>query len=278
VTGESVRTDKQQAAAEWPIGVTQMSLVREGLATIKIAVARARGQHRDGLDRVDYEKAWDDYARVWRIRYPTLGHIGDEWVGQQAGAADTVEEYSQLIENRYVSPYIEPSDSVMEIGVGGGKTAVLLKKHCGTLVCADISGEMLRITRERIGDEGVGYVKLDGITLSGVRRGSLDVCFCFDTMVHMEPRDIFNYLTQIPKLMRGKRLCVIHHTNTLSDLGWKRFLSEWDKNLMGRSGGSFSVMTNDLMARFLSHLGYEVIEQDTDTIPRDCVWVTRAPS
>ena len=255
-----------------------MSLVREGLATIKIAAARARGQHRDGPDRVDYEKAWDDYARVWRIRYPTLGHIGDEWVGQQAGAADTVEEYSQLIENRYVSPYIEPSDSVMEIGVGGGKTAVLLKEHCGTLVCADISGEMLRITRERIGDEGVRYVKLDGITLSGVRRGSLDVCFCFDTMVHMEPRDIFNYLTQIPKLMRGKRLCVIHHTNTLSDLGWKRFLSEWDKNLMGPSGGSFSVMTNDLMARFLSHLGYEVIEQDTDTIPRDCVWVTRAPS
>jgi SAM-dependent methyltransferase len=254
-----------------------MSLVREGLAAIKIAAARARGQHHKSLDRVDYEEAWDDYARVWRIRYPALAHIGDEWVGQQAGAASTVEEYNQLIENRYVSPYIEPSDSVMEIGVGGGKTAVLLKKHCGTLVCADISEEMLRITRERIGDEGVRYVKLDGITLSGVRGGSLDICFCFDTMVHMEPRDIFNYLTQIPKLMRGKRLCVFHHTNTLSDLGWKRFLSEWDKNLMGRSGGSFSVMTNDLMARFLDHLGYEVIEQDADTIPRDCVWVTRAP-
>jgi hypothetical protein len=28
---------------------------------------------------------------------------------------------------------------------------------------------------------------------------------------------------------------------------------------MGRSGGSFSVMTNDLMARFLEHLSYEVI-------------------
>jgi hypothetical protein len=83
----------------------------------------------------------------------------------------------------------------------------------------------------------------------------------------MEPRDIFNYLAQIPKLMRNKRLCVFHHNNTLSDLGWKRYLSEWDKNLMGRAGGSFSVMTNDIMARFLDHLGYEVVLQDTESIP-----------
>ena len=46
---------------------------------------------------------------------------------------------------------------------------------------------------------------------------------------------------------------------------------------MGRSGGSFSVMTNDLMAHFLEHLSYEVITKDTETIPRDCVWVVRAP-
>jgi hypothetical protein len=46
---------------------------------------------------------------------------------------------------------------------------------------------------------------------------------------------------------------------------------------MGRSGGSFSVMTNDLMARFLDQLGYTVLSRDTDTIPRDCVWVARAP-
>ncbi|PWT75021.1 MAG: class I SAM-dependent methyltransferase [Chloroflexi bacterium] len=254
-----------------------MSLTRERLAAIKNVAARVRGESHGGVDRVAYEKGWDDYARVWRVRHPRLAHIGDEWTGQEAGAASTVEEYSQLIENRYVAPYIGPSDSVMEIGVGGGKTAALLKKYCDTLVCADISSEMLRITRERIGDEGVRYVKLDGITLSDVRRGSLDVCFCFDTMVHMEPRDIFNYLTQVPKLMRGRRLCVFHHTNTISDLGWKRFLSEWNRNLMGRSAGSFSVMTNELMARFLDHLGYEVITQDTEAIPRDCVWVARAP-
>lgn len=255
-----------------------MSLAREGLIAIKRTAARARGaRDRTGLDRVNYEHAWDEYAQMWRIRNPKLAHIGDEWTGELAGAARTVDEYCQLIETRYVAPYVEPSDAVMEIGVGGGKTAALLRKHCAELICADISSEMLKATRQRIGDERTRYVKLNGIMLSGVRAGSLDVCFSFDTMVHMEPRDIFNYLTQIPRLMRNKKLCVFHHNNTLSDLGWKRFLSEWDMNLMGRSGGSFSVMTNDLMARFLDHLGYRVVLKDTESIPRDCVWVVRAP-
>jgi hypothetical protein len=36
-------------------------------------------------------------------------------------------------------------------------------------------------------------------------------------------------------------------------------------------------MTNELMARFLDHLGYEVLIKDTESVPRDCVWVVRAP-
>jgi len=253
-----------------------VGIVQAGLAVAKRRVARVRSSPTT-LDRVDYEQAWDDYAKMWRNRNPKLAHIGDEWTGERAGAAKTVAEYCQLIESRFIEPYISQDDSVMEIGVGGGKTSALLKKHCSDLTCCDISAEMLKATRERIGDDGVRYVKLDGIKLSGVRSGSMDVVFCFDTMVHMEPRDIFNYLTQVPRLTRSKRICVFHHGNTLSELGWKRFLSEWDRNLMGRSGGSFSVMTIELMARFLDHLDYEVVLKDTESIPRDCVWAVRAP-
>lgn len=255
-----------------------MSWTREGIVVLRRATVKMRrGAQVRSLEQVNYESTWDQYAREWHIRNPKLAHIGDEWNGENAGAARTVEEYVQLIESRYVAPYVTADDHVLEIGVGGGKTSALLRKHCAELICADISAEMLRATHERLGHAGVRYVKLDGIRLSGVESRSADVCFSFDTMVHMEPRDIFNYLTQIPALMRGRRLCIFHHTNTLSERGWKRFVSEWDNNLMGRSGGSFSVMTNDLMARFLEHLGYEVIAQDAESIPRDCVWIARAP-
>jgi SAM-dependent methyltransferase len=227
---------------------------------------------------VNYEGAWNYYARRWHSRYPGLEHIGDEWDGSASGGAGSAEEYSTLVLKEFIEPYMEDSDTVVELGVGGGKTAAMLLPRVHDLICADIAQKMLAATRERLGDERVRYVKLDGTSLSGIPAGGVDVFFSFDTMVHIEPRDIFNYLTRIPPLMRGKRLCILHHTNVLSERGFHRFLSEWDRNLMGRRGTSFSVMTDSIMQRFLDHLGYEVIRKDTEAIPRDCVWVVRAPA
>lgn len=228
---------------------------------------------------VDYEGGWDQYARNWRSRFPGLGHIGDEWNGTESGGAASVDEYNRLLEDRFIAPYVEGTDTVLELGVGGGKTSALLRAHARQLICADIAGEMLAAARQRLGDDGVRYVKLDGTSLDGIAARSVDVFFSFDTMVHIEPRDIFNYLTRIPPLMRGKRLCILHHTNILSERGWARFLREWDKNLMGkRHFAAFSVMTDSIMHRFLDHLDYEVIEKDTTSVPRDCVWIVRAPA
>jgi len=227
---------------------------------------------------VNYEGAWNHYARRWSARFPGFAHIGDEWDGSASGGATSGVEYSQLVEDRFIASYVESSDTVLELGIGGGRTAVLLRAHARELICADISRKMLAATRERLGDDGVRYVKTDGIRLDGVEAGSVDVFFCFDTMVHVEPRDIFNYLTRIPPLMRGRRLCIFNHMDLLTERGWTRFLSEWDKNLMGRRGTSFSLMTDSIMQRFLDHLGYEVIKKDTTSIPRDCVWVVRAPA
>ena len=227
---------------------------------------------------VDYEGGWSRYARNWSKKYPGREYIGDEWTGRESGGARSLEEYNHLVEDKFIAPYIGENDTVLELGVGGGKTAALLRAHAGDLICADIVQEMLDATRERLGDDRVRYVKLDGLSLDGIAEGSVDVFFSFDTMVHIEPRDIFNYLTRIPPLMRGKRLCVLHHGNMLSERGWKRFLREWDKNLMGRSATAFSVMTDGIMQRFLDHLGYEVIEKDTTSVLRDCVWIARAPA
>ena len=114
---------------------------------------------------------------------------------------------------------------------------------------------MLNATKERIGEDRIKYVKLDGITLNVIEPQTADICFCYDTMVHLEPRDIFNYLTKIPAKLKGQKLCIFHHTNTLSELGWQRFLRDWDENLMGkRNGTAHSVMTDKIMEKFLSHL------------------------
>lgn len=229
------------------------------------------------LSGVDYEGAWNTYAKTWRQRFPDAQFLGDEWQGTEAGAAGGIDEYVKLIEDHFIVPYVESGDHVLEIGVGGGRTALLLRKHAEHVTCADIAADMLAATRERLGDDRISYVKLDGRTLNGVPPASIDVLFCFDTLVHVEPRDIFNYLVQIPPLLRGRRLVILHHGNMLTERGWARFVREYEHNLMGRSGSAFSVMTDSIMERFLEHLGYEVLVKDVESIPRDCVWVVRAP-
>ena len=227
---------------------------------------------------IDYEKAWEDYAKKWQESYPGLTYIGDEWIGKAAGAANSLAEYEKLIEDKFIVPYIKAKDTVLEIGIGGGRTAALLLKHCQKLICADISNSMLNATKNRLEDSQVKYVKIDGITLNEIEKEVADVCFSYDTMVHLEPRDIFNYLTKIPEKLKGQKLCIFHHTNTLSNLGWQRFLKDWDKNLMGkRNGTAHSVMTDTIMEKFLSYLNYQIIHKDTNSVPRDCVWICQAP-
>lgn len=234
--------------------------------------------------KIDYEAYWNQYAQNWSQDNPDKQYIGDEWIGRAAGAAQSLEEYVALIEQKFVAPYIKPQHKVLEIGIGGGRTAEILIKYAKELICADISTEMLEATKQRLGDQRISYVKLDGLTLDQITPNSVDVCFCYDTMVHLEPRDIFNYLSRIPRLLKSNltdlsvdRLCIFHHTNTLSELGWQRFLKYWDQDLLGRSGGSFSVMTNSIMEKFLQHLNYKVLVKDTQSVPRDCVWIVQAP-
>lgn len=227
--------------------------------------------------QINYEGHWNEYAQNWSKIHSDKNYIGDEWIGKQAGAAKSLDEYTQLIEKKFIAPYINSQHKVLEIGIGGGRTAEILLNYCSELICADISTEMLSATKKRLGGERVSYIKLDGLTLDQIQPASVDVCFCYDTMVHIEPRDIFNYLSRIPVLLKGDRLCVFHHTNVLSDLGWQKFLNDWNHNLLGRHGCSFSVMTNNIMEKFLQHLNYEILVKDAESVPRDCVWIVKAP-
>lgn len=228
--------------------------------------------------KINYESAWDEYAKEWRDSNPKLGNIGDEWIGKAAGAANSLSEYEKLIEKQFIAPYINQNHTVLEIGIGGGKTGSLLLKYCAQLICADISAQMIKATSQRLGRERVSYIKLDGVSLGSIPSASVDVCFCYDTMVHIEPRDIFNYISQVPRILKGDRLCVFHHSNIFTDLGWRKFLSDLPFNLMGqRHGTAFSVMTDTIMEKFLDHLGYKVILKDTESVPRDCVWICQAP-
>lgn len=237
----------------------------------------ARKRLRKGRFGVDYESEWDVYAVSVRRARPGLEHIGDEWDGRGMGVPPDV-DYPRMIEERFIAPNVQRGETVLEIGVGGGRTGEMILRHADRLIEADISDLMLREARARLGTERVSYIKLDGRTLDPIPDACADVWICYDTMVHIEPRDIFNYLARVPAKLRGRRRVLVHHTNTLSELGFRRYLREWDRCLMGeRARNTLSIMTPDLMERFLTHLGYEILTRDEASLPRDCVWTATAP-
>ncbi|MDT9341012.1 hypothetical protein VV11_016885 [Trichodesmium erythraeum 21-75] len=54
---------------------------------------------------IDYENAWEEYAKKWQEYYPELTYIGDEWIGKAAGAANSLADYEKLIEKNLL-PHI----------------------------------------------------------------------------------------------------------------------------------------------------------------------------
>ena len=76
--------------------------------------------------------------RAWRTRDGALAaRKGGTPPGVQARGGTVAE----LVESRFILPYVGPGDTVLELGVGGGKTAVLLRTHC--------SGSSARTSRPR---------------------------------------------------------------------------------------------------------------------------------
>src|SRR6266566_363683 len=120
--------------------------MREGNMGIKSAIKLRTRRPRPSRGQptatgVDYEGAWSWYARNHARNFPGREHIGDEWAGTESGGATSLAEYNQLVESRFILPYVGPGDTVLELGVGGGKTAVLLRTHC--------SGSSARTSRPR---------------------------------------------------------------------------------------------------------------------------------
>lgn len=222
-------------------------------------------------------QAWDLYARAHRFDRRT----GDEW--NRPDLLGIPVDHDQLIpylDRELFEPYVKElnPDVLLEIGPGGGRVTEILIPKCRKLIAADISPLMLKNLRSRFENESsMEFVELDGHGLSGVPDHSVDAVVSYDVFVHLTPWDIFNYLKEIRRVLRIGGGAIIHHANTLSELGWENFLSE----VPGQVGRhkmpqSFTPMTVPLMERFVETAGLELVECRTTLIPRDAISLLRA--
>ncbi len=223
-------------------------------------------------------EGWEDYAKK-RAGGPS---IGDEWNRPWASGIDveTPQQVLPYLDRNVFEPFLGTCDAMLEIGPGGGRfTAVLLPK-CRKLIAAETSPTMLKLLRERFGDEaGIEYYLADGRGLGKVADDSVDAAFSYGVFVHLQHWDIYNYLTELRRVLKPGGKAIIQHSNTFSELGWKRFRNAVPKQVnRHKLPGTFIVNTPELMREFIVRAGLECVDLLTEVVRRDCIALIRKPA
>jgi len=219
-------------------------------------------------DKYNPKSLWDGYSKDWEKKHGDKNYLGDEWP-----------DPGGKIKKNFIDPFLQKEKQMtsLEIGPGGGKWTEILLELSEKVYCVDISKEMLNRTQKRFSNiNNLELVLIDGVTISKIPKNSINFFFTYDTFVHLEPRDIYNYLKQVYFLMKPGAVGIAHYSNVLSKQGWKKFeASIKPENLLNKRISSvFSIMTLEIMTKFLLELGYEILFSDS-THPRDLITAFR---
>jgi SAM-dependent methyltransferase len=220
---------------------------------------------------------WELYARQYLSG--NQGHrLGDEWNKPQLIGIDaSPEKVVATLDERVFAPFLGHCAVLLEIGPGGGRFTELLLGKCDRLIAADTSSTMLKVLRDRFsGEAALECLLLDGTGLTSVPDGAVDAVFSYDVFIHLQHWDIYNYLCEIHRVLRPEGKAVVHHANTFSELGWKAFEGDVKYQLnRHKLGGTFTVMTPELMAGFAERAGLRYERAVTDVVRRDCISLLR---
>jgi SAM-dependent methyltransferase len=216
---------------------------------------------------------WEQYARQYEAGQQTRS-LGDEWNKPQLVGIDVApEQVVATLDETVFAPFLGHCDVLLEIGPGGGRFTEILLEKCDHLIAADTSPTMLKVLSKRFGDHPkLERVLLDGLGLTGVKDMSVDAAFSYDVFIHLQHWDIYHYLTELHRVLRPGGRAIIHHANTFSELGWKAFTGDVKYQLnRHKLGGTFTVMTPEVMAGFAERAGLRYERAVTDVVRRDCI-------
>lgn len=192
------------------------------------AAKRSRGGAVSGL-----RSQWSAYPRKWKrdrklnMDFETLG---EEWGGPA---------FADCIVDELVAEYLGPDVDVLELGCGGGKFSQRLAPRVRSLICADISPQMIEQTRQELAARGVGdnvdFCVLNGVDFSGVPNASVDFIFSYDVQLHMQPQNVFSYMLDAQRVLRPGGVFMLHQIKLDSPGGIEHFQMQFGEGTWDRA-------------------------------------------
>jgi enamine deaminase RidA (YjgF/YER057c/UK114 family) len=170
--------------------------------------------------------------------------------GLEWGDPERVEPL-KFIRERYLTPYLNPEHTAVEIGPGGGRwTRYMLGFK--QLYVVDYYPQLLEELQRTLESPNLAVIKNNGTDFPGIPDESVDFVFTFGTFVHLDAPLIESYLQNLRRIVRPAANLVIHYS---------------DKNkVMAQQNVSFSQNTPERMRRMVQQAGYEILEEDVTTM------------
>ena len=169
-------------------------------------------------------ETWSRYPSEWS-QDPKL-NLGAATLGEEWGGPAFADHLVEL-----VAEYLGQTVDVLELGCGGGKFSQRLASRCRSLLCTDISPAMIDHTRESLSRQGlegnVRFLVLNGIDFSGVPDASVDFVFSYDVLLHLQPQNVFSYMLDARRILRGDGVFMLHQINLASTGGMQHFLGQY---------------------------------------------------
>lgn len=145
-------------------------------------------------------------------------------------------------------------ESVIELACGRGRHVAHYIEQAGKVTLVDILEENISICKERFKDKkNIVYYKNNGYNLESLSDNSYTALFTYDSMVHFEMMDVYEYLQDIYRVLKTGGRALFHHSNYMTD-----FTTDFMSNTHSRC-----FMGKDVFAYMAYQIGFKILKQHT---------------
>ncbi len=192
-------------------------------------------------------------ARSWprRVLGAIRGLRAPDFYGSEWGDPETVPPL-RFIRDRWVTPYVRPDQTGLEIGPGGGRwTRYLLNFE--RLYVVDFYPELLAEFRRTHSQRNIVPIRNNGTDFPSVPDGAIDYLFSFGVFVHLDAPLIEGYLDNMRSVLKPGGNAVIHY-------------SDMNKVMAQALRPNFSENDPETMRAMVTKAGFRVLEEDLTTL------------
>ena len=159
--------------------------------------------------------------------------------------------------------------NVIELACGRGRHVHRYLDSVGHITLVDAVVDNIEYCKRRFGENNkITYYANNGFDLSELSDGVYSSLFTYDSMVHFEMMDVWNYLRESYRVLKNGGMALFHHSNNYTD--YKTLF------ISAHSGRSF--MSDRIFSYLAINAGFEIVSQkvfDWEEKSVDCLTLVK---